>query len=153
MEQVKRKFENPRSPEHRDAYSALALHCRNLVETHTPQPEEGDMSRDLGLESDTALIEIEIPCKQFEDVITNISRDATADDGKHAPITHYTQTLDEIWRKREYQSHEEVRAEWSTRGTSLDQVPGTFEELYGQAIDPSEAFELVAELLNSRVQE
>ncbi len=153
MERVNRKFEKPKSPEHRDAYLTLTQRSTRLVETHTPPPEEDDPSRDLGLESDTALIEIEIPCKQYEDVVASISREATADDAKHAPITYYTQTQDDIWRKREYQSHDEIRAEWGTRGAPLDQMPGTFEEVYGQAIEPSEAFELVTELLSSRVQE
>lgn len=153
MERGSRKYEEPKSPEHRDAYLALTQHAQRLVQAHAPPAEEGDVSRDLGLESETAEIEVEIPCSQIDDAITSISRTATADDGKHAPITYYTQTQDDIWRKQEYGSHQEVQARYSPGGMLLAERPGTFEEVYGQAIDPEEVYSLITELLSANVQE
>lgn len=151
MEHNDRKFEAPKSPEHRDAYLALVQHCTDLINKHTPKPEAGEKSRDLYLTSDAAEIVIEMILGEYE-ILTSITRHATKNDEARAPTTFYSQTQDGIWRKREYQSQEEVNEESrSHEGVFLDQVPGTFEEVYGPAIDPPEAYELVGELLGGQV--
>jgi hypothetical protein len=146
MEHVSRKFEQPKTPEHRDAYLALTQHCTNLVESFKQPPDEVARSRDLDLESPIADILVEIPRTQTDDVITNITREAHGNDDTLGQITYYTQTQDDIWRKQVYGSRKEVPIEYLAPDR-----PGTFEELYGPAIDPPEAYALITELLHAKI--
>jgi hypothetical protein len=148
-----RGIEKPKSPEHRDAYLALTQHSTNLVNAHAFAVEEGDTSRDVELISPTAAFHIDMMLGEYE-VLFSMSRTATEDDGVHAPITFCTQTHDEIWRSQKYPSYEAVRAASHARGGALQhEVPGTFEEVYGQAMEPAEVYGLVEELLRAEVEE
>lgn len=149
MEQPGRGFDKPKSPEHRDAYLALTQHCTRLVETHALTLDDGVKSTDLGLDGDKADFEIDIPADQSEEVITNLTRRVNTEGDEPAPITFYTQTMDEIWRKKEYPSWQDFMAAFPA-GKSFEDMPGTFDEVYGPALEPADVYDVLTEVLAAR---